>query len=355
MAISFLPILLFSVLLVYFISRALFGKGKPVLSEPYCAKCGYDLRVNWDSSMTCPECGADLQAKNAVNFGKVRRSLIRPWMVILFCVMFLLLILSFLTGFRVSSRSVASPAVMVNQSSAQIIANLPTTWNEPWAWMELEKRYKAGKVTTAELDQIVAALVTELNKKDYPDRAPLHHGGQFIAKLIIDHKISDSKSASILRAYYMMPGKLIRKEQSDRDGFAAFHVEASHTWALGGYSQLDPRTVLRFVTYSDDQDARLIFGSRAQLNNGIKDNIAQTPTLMNHGDMIYIEKSQLKVGQYDLLLQFDSYHYTTVLANKQPGENDEPIAKHDHAVWVRVMVDEDHNVSAKPMVMTNGK
>lgn len=46
------------------------GRGLPKISEPYCGKCCYDLRVNWNSAAHCPECGTDLQEPNAIFFGK---------------------------------------------------------------------------------------------------------------------------------------------------------------------------------------------------------------------------------------------------------------------------------------------
>ena len=47
-------------------------RGVPALSDPKCAKCGYDLRwVKPDVNLVCPECGSDLKAPRSVRFGRV--------------------------------------------------------------------------------------------------------------------------------------------------------------------------------------------------------------------------------------------------------------------------------------------
>lgn len=111
MAIGIIPIALIVFLMVYVIWCTITGKGKPVLSEPYCAKCGYDLRVNWDSSMACPECGADLKARHAVNFGKAKGGSNHKWIIYIAILIMLFLVTLVLS--RVSTggrpRAVTAP------------------------------------------------------------------------------------------------------------------------------------------------------------------------------------------------------------------------------------------------------
>ena len=49
-------------------------RGVPSLSEPRCAKCGYDLRGSAGAPAgVCPECGADLTKPRAVRWGDYRK------------------------------------------------------------------------------------------------------------------------------------------------------------------------------------------------------------------------------------------------------------------------------------------
>ena len=102
MVITFVPIIFIALLVMFSIIASIRGYGKPNLSEPYCAKCNYDLRVNWDSSMACPECGADLKAKNAVNFGKIKK---RPtWVIVLIIAVVIIINLLLLGGVLLPTR-----------------------------------------------------------------------------------------------------------------------------------------------------------------------------------------------------------------------------------------------------------
>src|SRR4051794_15983493 len=78
---ALLLLLVFLVVLIPLgIALAIRGfSGTPALSEPKCARCGYDLRGFTGAPPTrCSECGSDLTVAAAVRWGDYRR---RPGLI----------------------------------------------------------------------------------------------------------------------------------------------------------------------------------------------------------------------------------------------------------------------------------
>src|SRR4029079_13714884 len=78
-----LPFLLAFLIGIFLIFQGV--RGIPVLSDPKCAKCKYDLRwIKPDENRICPECGSDLTAPRAVRFGELGR---RPRLIGIGCLL----------------------------------------------------------------------------------------------------------------------------------------------------------------------------------------------------------------------------------------------------------------------------
>src|SRR2546425_9427727 len=77
-------LLLVIVLLLAMFGLAMIFRGlarAPTLSEPRCAKCGYDLRGFALTTPTrCSECGSDLTLRSAVRWGEYQRQ--PRWMIV---------------------------------------------------------------------------------------------------------------------------------------------------------------------------------------------------------------------------------------------------------------------------------
>ena len=143
-------------------------RGYPALTDPSCMKCGYDLRgFTGDRPTTCSECGADLTARWAIRLATYRKDTRITWIgagLLLAAVVavplmrYLTIVVGPLGG------SANSPMVIQAETNTQIIANLKTTANSPWAWQELERRLTAGKLsqseTAAAVDQYILYRTT---------------------------------------------------------------------------------------------------------------------------------------------------------------------------------------------------
>lgn len=349
MAIGWLFIL-FVLIMLLIILRFLFGKGKPVLSEPYCAKCGYDLRVNWNSSMICPECGADLKAKNAVNFGKAKgrsnRALI-VFLIVFMLVFFLFFTLAFSRGIRTGT--VTGPAAVSNLPTANLIANLPTQFDDAWTWRELGKRCKAGNLSSDEVDELITQIIIGLKCKPIAQRGPIAWGQELIGQLITDQVI-DGKRLSELMGVYYGDGPTIFKPVSSSvpAGWSAVHARFAHTWPLGSSKAFRPHCKLISVTLGDEAKTPLLFvpENMTHWHQDIKPLPSMRISFL-FGDRISV-KNSLPKGEYVVNFIFITELFPTVPNDKEPADGDVPIASVTHVESLRVIVDETGRMQFQP-------
>ena len=250
--ISIVPLVL---VLIGLILLVLGIRGSPRLSEPHCAKCGYDLRVlNFASSepKRCSECGGRPQRAGGGDFrplcqasatdsigdehdcgrraGAVRRQ-------------------------AVSGRG--SGPNNPNRSTRTILTSLPGTVSTPWDWQELERRLAAGNLSAAETDAAFDVLIAYLKQERAAGKPqqPLNWAGGFINKGISSGRASQPKVLALSQAYYSPPkvstpsaarvGQEIKLEVDCNDN--PWNIEkAQKVWALksvvvGGTQELQPR------------------------------------------------------------------------------------------------------------------
>lgn len=184
--------------------------GQADFSEPRCVGCGYDLRTaNFASGApgTCPECGADLGQRGAVRFGAHRR---RPGLIVAGAALCLPLVLAvpgaalFWVSAGVVSSTTHGPAANQGKPAAQLVTDLATTAGEPWTWQELERRYRAGQLTDAEVAQAIDALIDHLHRQHSRGEAvwPLHWTRTFLGLAIEGDRIDASQFDRLVEAYF---------------------------------------------------------------------------------------------------------------------------------------------------------
>ncbi|MGB7160894.1 MAG: hypothetical protein WBD40_22715 [Tepidisphaeraceae bacterium] len=238
MIFSVIPLVILALSIAGIVVLTLGVRGRPIFSSPRCAKCSYDLRnVQFLSQDVgnCPECGAALSALGGVSFGRWQR---RPRQIVWgFVLLALPWILAIPTAYVMRRMYVtpvpAGPMSVANQPTSALLASLPANLNAPWHWQELEKRMKAGTLTTADVDAAIAVLVKNLNaaRAAGKDRQSLHWCDTFITAAVSGKKASQAQLDALCRAYYGDAPKLKVRDRA-REG-EPFLVEMVHeSWDL---------------------------------------------------------------------------------------------------------------------------
>ncbi len=234
--ISLIPLAFIGLSIAGLVCLTLGLRGRAVFSAPRCAKCKYDLRaMNFMAQDvgTCPECGAKLGAPRAVTFGKLQK-----WrgMLIAGIVMLVLPWLSLIVLIPVARMAMGGPTASASRTSAQLVAQLPTTIDQPWDWQELERRLKAGSLSVAEAETAIGALATDLNAKRAKgqQQGPLHWAGSFVNAALQMQGFSPQKKQAFLQAFYG-DGPTITMRRMMREGEPVRpEVESNSHWDLEG-------------------------------------------------------------------------------------------------------------------------
>ncbi|MAX25406.1 MAG: hypothetical protein CMJ19_12975 [Phycisphaeraceae bacterium] len=349
MAIVLFPVILFFI--VFAIVRVFSGKGKPQLSEPYCAKCGYDLRVNWDSSMVCPECGADLKAKGAVNFGTMKKS--RTWVTVAITVAVLLLTFLLMAGVTLPIRRNTNPAALSKLTNNNLIVNLPTRIDEPWTWQELEARYKSGQLSDQEVDEMLAELINGLKFKPIAERGPIHWATNFLQKLIDDKKISPARYAQLMKVYFGPgPTKFHPITSKMQPNWSAIYASFTQPWSLGSTDKTKPHCRLVSVVVKGDEDTPLLFVPEAQTHWQFEQvvKLDSLPITFSSGSRICL-RNTLEPGEHVLLLKFVTELYPELGPMEKPSETDKPLASYTHVQPLKVTVDDSGRIICEKLTI----
>lgn len=209
--IAYLPLLIGAGTIIW-----LGWRGKTVWSAPYCRRCGYDLRgINPSDTTTCPECGAALREKHAVLFTRMRG---RRWGLVAWGVAVLLMPLVFSLGawlfqslqFRINpSTPVAWHQLSKLNTDDLIRYQLPSQFDEPEVWNQLETRLKAGELLPGQADDAIQALAREMLTR-YPMGwdEPLLWSRDFLNDAWSAGLLSDAVMHEFYEAYYGPTPKL---------------------------------------------------------------------------------------------------------------------------------------------------
>ena len=216
-------------------------RGRPALSAPRCARCGYDVRAQAaspDGAQACPECGADLHAEGAVSFGAFHRN--RRQILAGLALMVIPLLLSglLLMGLRQPTRRFAGgPAGVATLNNTQLLAALPGAIDSPWEWQELQRRRTAGQLTGQETDQAVAALINGLKTRRAQGmrQTPLHWAGTFATDAIANQAIPAARVAELMQAFYGdEPSYVFRRKVREGEPLRV-SMSVQSPWNLGNH------------------------------------------------------------------------------------------------------------------------
>ncbi|MHC5113698.1 MAG: hypothetical protein ACYTGP_04640 [Planctomycetota bacterium] len=268
-----LLLLVVLVVTVFGISIAWRGfRGAPALSDPTCAKCGYDLRgLDTKTVSACPECGADLAARHAVRWGRLER---QPKKIVLGVIIaiapFVLLVGLSFWAIHVNTRG--GPAGVGRQTNAELTAAFSADIDDTWVSQELTRRATTGQLTAADVTALVDALIKGLEARPAGTDAPLYWSGDLVAILLADASVTDAQKRTVVEAYYRRPVKVEMRRKARRGAELSFEIDAGTAWQLEDSGQiyalrnltLDGETVLRPVRRD---------GSRSELDGQAPFNI----------------------------------------------------------------------------------
>ncbi|HPD30753.1 MAG TPA: zinc ribbon domain-containing protein [Phycisphaerae bacterium] len=218
---------------VIFIFRGI--RGVPVLSDPRCTRCGYDLRwIKPDVNVVCPECGSDLTVRRAIRFAEYQR---RPRSILvglgLIVAVFVVPVGLRLVLMR-SRVGPMTPASRASLPSSTLIANLATTASQPWDWQELERRLNAGQLSKRDTAVAIDQLIKHMQTKPSGWREPLHWCDRFVAAADKAGFISDEQLVRLGQAFYgAQPDVKARSRLRQGQPFT-FELSYGTGWSLPG-------------------------------------------------------------------------------------------------------------------------
>ncbi|NLE57757.1 MAG: hypothetical protein GX616_05305, partial [Planctomycetes bacterium] len=186
---------------VIFIYRGI--RGVPVLSDPKCTRCGYDLRwIKPDVNVVCPECGSDLTVRRAIRFAEYQR---RPRSILvgLGLIVAVFVVPAGLRFLLVRSRvPPMTPASRGSLPTSTLITNLATTASQPWDWRELEQRLNAGQLSKQDTAAAIDQLIKHMQTKPNGWRQPLPWCDRFVSAADKAGFISDEQFGRLAQAFY---------------------------------------------------------------------------------------------------------------------------------------------------------
>ena len=274
-------------------------RGVPSLSEPRCAKCGYDLRGSAGAPAgVCPECGADLTKPRAVRWGDYRKRPKLIWtgaaLLVLPAVVLAAMVFAFGRGGPLDHRA----------SNAELIARLPRTGNQPWDWQELERRYAAGQLSNEEaakaVDQLIASIAAQPAKAG---GQPLTWSQEFVTRLDAAGVISAEQYLRLAQAFYGTR-PTVRSSPRVRQGqWLRFSLDYAGHWDLPG---VDVVKALRAVKTADGKELPVVSQSDHEAQRGAAE---PNPDLLSYGGPFNIDglvKLDLPPGEHTLTFVVDA-------------------------------------------------
>lgn len=225
-------------------------RGAPTLSEPRCAKCGYDLRGFAGAPPTvCTECGSDLGRPHAIRWGANRRRPRLMWTGAAVAAIPLLLVAAMAVGASFGVRPGQIP-----RSNSAVIASLRTTANQPWEWQELQRRYRSGALSNEEAARAIDQLIASLAASPRPGQQPLHWADDFLEQVDRAGAVSDEQYARLAQAFYGTK-PLVRVSRTAKHGTRLrFSVDFGGSWNLPGVEVVK---ALRAVKLADGRELAL--------------------------------------------------------------------------------------------------
>jgi len=235
-AISEVILLLFlgSALILGFIFVYRGVRGVPVLSDPKCTRCGYDLRwIKPGVNVVCPECGSDLTARRAIRFAEYQR---RPRLIFIGLGLMAAAVIApiGLQLLAARSRPRAVSATPASLPTSKLIANLATTASQPWDWQELERRFNAGQLSKQDTAAAIDQLIKHLKTKPTGWRQYLPWCDRFVAAADKAGFISDEQLGHLAQAFYGPQPDVKARGRLRQGQPLVFEITSGASWNLPG-------------------------------------------------------------------------------------------------------------------------
>lgn len=254
-------------LMIVFVGGALVARGvrgTVMFTEPRCAECGYDLRyLRFDlndsvrsaaahaeqaatekttgveetpyKGRRCPECGADLDKKHAVQFGKSVQS---PRIIKVGIAILILPLMAFAALFFERSRTILSapPGMPSSMSTSQILVDLkkPMNQSQPWHWQELEKRWGANQLSPQEISDSVERLIDYAKLLNSRGKSPFTWADGYLAKLDNANQITPEQYGRLCEAFFGAAPTITLTQRVRPDMKLQFSEDYGSAWGMPG-------------------------------------------------------------------------------------------------------------------------
>lgn len=247
-------IAIFPAIIAIFLRRK-YGYGVPKLTEPHCAKCGYDLRgYTAEPPTRCSECGSDLTAAHAVRWGEMQRPrAIMMWPILVLLVP--LLLFGFLKRATVRPVPVFGPAALPAASNQALLASLPQNIQQPWTWQELDRRLVGGTLSNSETASAIDCLIADLGKLNQP--MPLNWSQPFVMHAINSGVIGEAQYTRLAQAFHGTP-KLRIATKVRQGKVLAFTIDYGGPWTLPGVMLLKSLQPVKLPDGTEFETAALL-------------------------------------------------------------------------------------------------
>lgn len=339
--------------LIYVIYRWVRQVDQPILSDPICAKCGCDLRDNWDSTMRCPTCGGDLKALRAVKFGKKFRHK-NPWHRLLEMLFIVVLIVSpYILGHWDRYIKLSTPMMkFANLSNSALIANLPSHMDDFMYWPELTSREASGQLSDEDVLEIVSQLTEYLKTKPLSERELSRRSNDLFANLVLKGRLTGSPLHRLLGVYHGLP-QIRMKKYDLAEPWSAMHFWFTNRSLLSMNDDFFPQCKLLKLTTGQQPDVPLTLLTHKQLASG---QMVTDPTqdISFFGGTNLFLRETLPPGKHVLQMTFQMRLYSQIPLGKRPKADDQPCAEYEQVVGAAALVDEAGNVTLSPSISVHG-
>ncbi len=230
-AIFYLPVLL-AVSVIFFIAL----RGRQTWSAPTCRRCRYDLRnLIPESTPHCPECGADLSRRRAVVFARASCR----WSLMAIALLILLspgIIIGGFAGYNTYrqraqvQQGVVSPQSLRSMTIVEVRKAAIASFDQPWAWQELERRLAAGTLPPAEAQILIDDAIKHIAAHSSGWQGRMSWQNEFFKQVHAAKMMSDDQAKRFLEAYHgpLRAESVPRARQSD--SYISFNIQWNQGW-----------------------------------------------------------------------------------------------------------------------------
>ncbi len=272
------------------------ARGVPSLSDPKCARCGYDLRwIDPNVNTVCPECGSDLKARRAIRFADYER---RPRLIVVGgCLIVLAIVAPMLLRQMVLLRTRGQgPQGAAALSNTALIARLPSTIAQPWDWQELRQRLSSGELTKSETSAVIEALIMHFKTKPGGWNQPLHWSGEFIAAADRAKAIPPEQFSRLAVACFGAQPDIEMRTRCREGQPLRFEARYGSPWPLAGCKLV---WALKRVTVNGQPVA--VYSGYSELQSLTPEQLSQSGSSRLHGQI----RPAAAAGPHKLAFEFD--------------------------------------------------